>query len=138
MAKSEKENFIDIAVGDVRLRFPDDLASILIAKRHIDALYKSFADVPSSVHKPERIEISTQDQTETIEPIKEPSAQKLSIIEEQKVIKADQLAESYKVCPLCNGKLKKKRIRRIGDEIRQTIVCKNKECNFQREYVFSI
>lgn len=150
---TEDEAFIDISVGKIRLRIPDDPESILIAKRHIDALHKSFCDeIPKTSCETQRIEISTADEdaVETIEDIMDKpfqrlpeiterkEIQKLPVIEEQKEVKIENSVESYTFCPLCNGKLKKKGIKQYGNEIRQVVLCKNRKCKFQREYVFSI
>lgn len=145
MAKNETENFIDLSFGEIRLRLPNNQESILIVKRHIDALHKSFTDMPSIVadKEEERVEISVEDPTETIEPMDKPFVrnapiQKLPVIREEAEVRADPITESYTVCPLCQGKLKKKKITQVGNEIRQTVLCKKRGCNFKRDYIFSI
>jgi hypothetical protein len=66
------------------------------------------------------------------EPIEIPN---LSSIEEPQEVPS---VESYVSCPLCNGKLKTKKVEHRGNEVSQIVFCKNKKCKFSREYVFSI
>jgi hypothetical protein len=43
-----------------------------------------------------------------------------------------------KVCPVCNTKVKKLKVQRKGVILTQLLKCKNKKCNFQKEFVFEI
>lgn len=45
---------------------------------------------------------------------------------------------NFKLCPLCNSKLKRKKITQEGDILKQKVICKNRKCNFQKELIYSL
>jgi hypothetical protein len=109
----------------------------------------SFEVDPIETSEPKEVEVEP-----TIKPLKR--YKKLPVISEQTKILVEEepievpepspieelnevpSVESYVSCPLCNGKLKTKKVEHRGNEVSQVVFCKNKNCKFSREYVFSI
>jgi len=118
--ENNKEEFIDIWVGKIRMTIPNDMESIMMAKRHIDALHKSFVediislvdDISGRISASQIIETSTDDDpivtsinddpivTSTnndpivmAEPIKRKSYKKLPVMIEEKEIKVEEQKE---------------------------------------------
>lgn len=139
--KNEKENedIIDISIGKIRLRIPNDRMSVAIAKMHVEALYNSYLHGTAKCTTQE-IQVAPVSTTQNISiaPVQESEVKQLPVIEEQKEVKVETPTESYTICPLCAGALKKKKIKQVGNEVKQKVLCKNRKCKFERDYVFSL
>jgi hypothetical protein len=81
------------------------------------------------------------------EKIKEEERKKLEEIKiPQEIIKTETQEirlipandELLKICPLCNSKIKRSKVRRNGFDLIQHFKCKNKACNFRKEIVMRL
>lgn len=46
--------------------------------------------------------------------------------------------KSYKKCPVCSSKIKRKKVQQFDDGLRQEIFCKNKRCGWKKIYKIAI
>jgi hypothetical protein len=144
--KLNKMDFIEIQGENLYLKIPDDLDLVVRVKKILevyeDELYlerfKEKKKISEELEEPEELEEIEKSEeleipTPTITQEKTPE-----ILEEQKVVYVKPDEEVYTSCPICSGKLKKKRIKIDGNLLKQKVVCKNRKCNFERNYEFSI
>lgn len=146
---------IKIEEGDLKIQVPKDFESVSRARRILEAYLMEFEeqkDIEEELEdEEEKIEnmddliqqlVEEQGDDEVNISISEPEQifepKKIPVIEEQKKVEIKPSEENYDVCPLCSGKLKKKKIKRVGNEIRQKVICKNRKCKFERDFVFSL
>lgn len=114
---------------DLYLKIPNRLESITKARKILSV----YEDELNSVKKEENLVCSEVNiQTPEVIEVEKPK------VPEKKQVEVKSFDENYKVCPLCNGKLKKKKIKSVGNVLTQKVVCKNRKCNFERNYQFSI
>jgi len=134
---------LEIQGDDIYIKIPNNLAVVSRAKRILEVYEEELikaekkeepetADIEENLPQPIARQITEID----IEPPDLP--QKQEVIEEHKQVEVKPFGESYTNCPLCNGKLKRKRLKKEGNILKQKVKCKNRRCNFEREYVFSI
>ena len=125
----ERSKTIDIQVNGLQISIPLDLEYVTEARQILEVFENKLSNSGQILQNPKIIRQDDED--------KEAEEEK-PIIEEQKEVEIKPMQESYTNCPICNGKLKRKKIIKDGDKYRQKVKCKSWKCNFERDYVFSL
>lgn len=144
----EEVETLEIKGDSLLIRIPNNLETITRVKRILEVyeeeLKRNVLKAPEMVEEsiPTLPKLPTLPELPKLTPeiniqAPEPPAV-LPVLEEQKKVEVRPFGESYTVCPLCSGKLKRKKLKQVGESLNQRVVCKNRRCNFEREYIFSI
>lgn len=130
----EYKKFSEFTFGDLYMKIPNDLESVSRARRILRIFEE---DLLLEKNGTERILVVTDKKVEEVTLPEIPEVPEQMPLQEQEEVKV-QPSESYSFCPICNGKLKKTRLKKSGSELKQTVKCKNRKCNFKREYTFGL
>ena len=118
----EEAETLEIKGESLLIKIPNNLATVTRVRRILE-VYEE--------------ELGTNETDPQINPTLPELPTLPEMIEEQKKVEVKPY-EHYIICPLCAGKLKKKKLRKEGTMLKQRVFCKNKRCQFERIYEFSI
>ena len=146
-------NFLEIRFSDdCYIKVPRDLSSVRQAVRILQAIEEELdiecfrpssvmacvGNVEDEVIEPKAVLPFPQKHKQLSDFAKPVGTNPLSPIEEESRVVVTPQEERYDFCPLCDGKLKKKNFKKTKEGLKQLVVCKNRKCNFKREYVFGL
>lgn len=115
----KEQKFAEVTIGQLYMKIPNEPAQIEQAIEFLRAFHHRETPKPIPAKKEENKEEPKQE------------------VEEQKVVYLSS-GEGFTICPICKGKLKRKGIKQQGEFFTQRIFCKNRKCNFSREYQITL
>jgi len=152
--EKERQQEIEIKAGDLYIKIPLDRSRIREAIKILEAFEFKLpeeTEIEEDIQATKQFIADTEKKQEQIEqklnmpqpsmPIQTPPTmpqpqQPLEPVREDKTILDKH--KIYDKCPMCNGKIKKKRIDVAQDGFRQVIVCKNRKCGWRHEYLIKM
>ena len=141
--KKEKneESYLEITQGNAYLKIPKDIETIVLMRKMLEVYEKELSELDDlDQSKLPDLKNPIEDNDEEAGNKKDNEVFKSFDIpkiqpKEEVFVPNDQ---ELKLCPLCNSKLKKKKIKREGDVLKQVVKCKKWSCPFEKEFVFNV
>lgn len=125
--KPEEKNDIEIKSKDTYIKIPNSNERIEEVIKVLRALQKE-----QTTGEPKQ---QTEQKQETEKTEEKPQEQEIKQEGETTILNKHEV---FTKCPLCNGKIKKKKIQMASDGLRQVVVCKNRRCSWKHEYLIAL
>ena len=133
--KKVKKQEIEIKAGDLFIHVPADRSRIGEAIEVLRAFEEKISrpaklkEIEKEIQETKQFLENTEKKEKEIEEKIEPKREEETILNEGK---------RYIKCPVCSGKLKKKKIQQFEDGFVQEIRCKNRKCKWRHIYKIAI
>lgn len=138
-----KDN-LEIKEGNAIVSLPRDKALVTTFRKILE-VYENELEIEmvKELEKPKSISKSKPEPKKIEEKTEEPEIEEMIREEDIKIPEPPKQQEEIdldpvKVCPICNSKVKQKKVRQEGDKLIQTIKCKKWGCPFQKDYIINI